>query len=141
MNTVLHLLNFAPRYKCKYRMSEFRLFPSLHRVEDRNDLMAQKMRRYVNAFTREGEGGGGGLVEREREEGEKAGGGGGAAPDPWNPQLRGSKRRRGFNSRSHAAWQVIRRSALSMDLQPEEVQVEEVQEEEVGEEVQDIRFV
>ncbi|KAG7263292.1 hypothetical protein CRUP_037816 [Coryphaenoides rupestris] len=107
----------------------------------RNDLMAQKMRRYVNAFAREGEGGG--AAEREREEAEKGGGGGGGAADPWNPELCSSKRRRGFNSRSHAAWQVIRRSALSMDLQPEEAQAErEVQVEEVEEEeVQDIRFV
>jgi hypothetical protein len=91
------------------------------RVEDRNDLMVQKMRRYINAFAKDGEGG-----AAEREEGEKGGESGGG------PELRSNKQRRGFN-KAHAGWQAIRRSALSMDLEPEY--------EEEEQEVQDIRFV
>ncbi|CAL8360271.1 unnamed protein product [Arctogadus glacialis] len=91
------------------------------RVEDRNDLMVQKMRRYINAFAKDGEGG-----AAEREEGEKGGESGGG------PELRSNKQRRGFN-KVHAGWQAIRRSALSMDLEPEY--------EEEEQEVQDIRFV
>uniref|UniRef100_A0A8C5FIL7 Transient receptor potential cation channel, subfamily V, member 6 n=1 Tax=Gadus morhua TaxID=8049 RepID=A0A8C5FIL7_GADMO len=90
-------------------------------VEDRNDLMVQKMRRYINAFAKDGEGG-----AAEREEGEKGGESGGG------PELRSNKQRRGFN-KAHAGWQAIRRSALSMDLEPEY--------EEEEQEVQDIRFV
>uniref|UniRef100_A0A8C5ANX0 Transient receptor potential cation channel, subfamily V, member 6 n=2 Tax=Gadus morhua TaxID=8049 RepID=A0A8C5ANX0_GADMO len=91
------------------------------RVEDRNDLMVQKMRRYINAFAKDGEGG-----AAEREEGEKGGESGGG------PELRSNKQRRGFN-KVHAGWQAIRRSALSMDLEPEY--------EEEEQEVRDIRFV
>ncbi|CAL8341183.1 unnamed protein product [Gadus morhua 'NCC'] len=93
----------------------------LPRVEDRNDLMVQKMRRYINAFAKDGEGG-----AAEREEGEKGGESGGG------PELRSNKQRRGFN-KVHAGWQAIRRSALSMDLEPEY--------EEEEQEVRDIRFV
>ncbi|CAL8247347.1 unnamed protein product [Lota lota] len=84
------------------------------RVEDRNDLMVEKLRRYINAFTKDVEGG-----AAEREEVEKGG--------ECGPELRNNKRK------AHAGWQAIRRSILSMDLEPEY--------EEEEEEVQDIRFV
>ena len=85
--------------------------------------MVHKMRRYINAFAKDGEGG---AADREEvEKGEECCGGGGG------PELRGNKRK-GFN-KAHAGWQAIRRSALSMDLEPEY--------EEEEQEVQDIRFV
>ncbi|XP_061530442.1 transient receptor potential cation channel subfamily V member 6 isoform X2 [Phycodurus eques] len=68
------------------------------RVEDRNDPMMQKMRRYVKMFTRDDE-------KEEKEGSEKAN---------MNPKVRPR------NRSSMAGWKMIRESALGADVEVEE---------------------
>ncbi|XP_054637152.1 transient receptor potential cation channel subfamily V member 6 isoform X2 [Dunckerocampus dactyliophorus] len=72
------------------------------RVEDRNDPMLQKMRRYMKVFTKED--------DNHKEEPQHA---------DVNPKLRPR------NRRCLAGWQMIRRSALGMDIELEEPQDEQ----------------
>ncbi|XP_040900120.1 transient receptor potential cation channel subfamily V member 6 [Toxotes jaculatrix] len=80
------------------------------RVEDRNDLMFQKMRRYIKAFSKED--------EKEAEASEKT--------DimketsSGTPNLR-TKNRAGFkNRRALTGWQMIRHSALGLEMEKED---------------------
>uniref|UniRef100_A0A671WHV9 Transient receptor potential cation channel, subfamily V, member 6 n=1 Tax=Sparus aurata TaxID=8175 RepID=A0A671WHV9_SPAAU len=79
------------------------------RVEDRNDPMFQKMRRYIKAFSKEDEK----EEKTDTMKGSMAG----------TPKLR-PKNRGGFNNRkSLAGWQMIRNSALGLEIgqqEPEE---------------------
>uniref|UniRef100_A0AAQ4Q603 Transient receptor potential cation channel, subfamily V, member 6 n=1 Tax=Gasterosteus aculeatus aculeatus TaxID=481459 RepID=A0AAQ4Q603_GASAC len=74
------------------------------RVEDRNDQMLQKMRRYVKAFSK----------EEEKEGLEKTDTTKGYSSE--SPKLR-----RKNSTRSHAGWQVIRDSAIGLEMQPLEL--------------------
>lgn len=89
------------------------IFP-LHRVEDRNDPMMQKMRRYIKAFSKED--------EKEQEATEKT--------DAMKGSLSGNPKTRPKNRRSMGGWQMIRHSALGLDMEQEE-----------PEEDQDIKYV
>lgn len=78
------------------------------RVEDRNDPMLQKMRRYVKAFSRD--------EEKEEKTDTLKGSNSGT------PQLR-PKNRGGFtNRRSLTGWQMIRHSALGLEFGQEELE-------------------
>ncbi|XP_068998640.1 transient receptor potential cation channel subfamily V member 6 isoform X2 [Embiotoca jacksoni] len=86
------------------------------RVEDRNDSMMQKMRRYIKAFSME--------EEKENEGMEKS------DTIKETPKLR-PKNRGGFNNRrALSGWEMIRHSALSLKMEQEE-----------PEEDQDIKYV
>ncbi|XP_017270869.1 transient receptor potential cation channel subfamily V member 6 [Kryptolebias marmoratus] len=85
------------------------------RVEDRNDPMMQKMRRYVKVFSKED--------EKEKEAQEKC------DTSKGSPMLR-SKTREGRSRKALAGWEVIRHSALGLEMEQEEPQ-----------EIQDIRYV
>uniref|UniRef100_A0A8C3ASV5 Transient receptor potential cation channel, subfamily V, member 6 n=1 Tax=Cyclopterus lumpus TaxID=8103 RepID=A0A8C3ASV5_CYCLU len=77
------------------------------RVEDRNDPMVQKMRRYVKAFSKD--------EEREKEGLEKT--------DTTKGSISGTPKLRPKNHRrSLAGWQMIRHSALGLEMEPEEDQ-------------------
>ncbi|KAM4601327.1 transient receptor potential cation channel subfamily V member 6 [Polymixia lowei] len=93
------------------------------RVEDRNDPMVQKMRRYIQAFSRDDDNGG------QKEELEKTDTSKGTVPG--SPKLR-PKHRGGFNfnRKSLTGWQMIRHSALGLDIEQEEPEGD-----------QDIRYV
>ncbi|KAM8870787.1 transient receptor potential cation channel subfamily V member 6 [Spinachia spinachia] len=70
------------------------------RVEDRNDPMLQKMRRYVKAFSK----------EEEKEGLEKT--------DSTKGSVSGSpKLRRKNSTKSHAGWETIRQSAMGLEMQ------------------------
>ncbi|XP_028280213.1 transient receptor potential cation channel subfamily V member 6 [Parambassis ranga] len=71
------------------------------RVEDRNDPLFQKMRRYIKVFSKE--------EDSEKEGHEMLTNG--------TPQLRP---KRGFNTRAQAAWELIRNSALGLETEQEE---------------------
>lgn len=78
------------------------------RVEDRNDPMVQKMRRYIKAF------------QEERDGQEKS--------DPQKgdtPQLR-PKHREGRRGRPVSGWQIIRNSALGLDMEQYELEDEDI---------------
>uniref|UniRef100_A0A8D3BV99 Transient receptor potential cation channel, subfamily V, member 6 n=1 Tax=Scophthalmus maximus TaxID=52904 RepID=A0A8D3BV99_SCOMX len=78
------------------------------RVEDRNDSMLHKMRRYVKAFSK----------EEEKEGMEKTDTIKGSSLE--NPKLR-PKNRGGFvNRKSLTGWQMIRHSALGLEMEQEE---------------------
>lgn len=82
------------------------------RVEDRNDPMLQKMRRYIKAFSKEEEG------KEEKTDPSKGSHSG-------TPQLR-HKNRGGFNNRrSLTGWQMIRHSALGLEFGNEELEDEQ----------------
>lgn len=82
------------------------------RVEDRNDPMLQKMRRYIKAFSKEEEG-------REEKTDTLKGSHSGT------PQLR-HKNRGGFNNRrSLTGWQMIRHSTLGLEFGNEELEDEQ----------------
>uniref|UniRef100_A0A3Q2UH73 Transient receptor potential cation channel, subfamily V, member 6 n=1 Tax=Fundulus heteroclitus TaxID=8078 RepID=A0A3Q2UH73_FUNHE len=83
------------------------------RVEDRNDPMMQKMRRYVKVFSS--------LDEKEGLEKSDS--------MKETPVLRPKNRRHG-NSKAQAGWEMIRHSALGLEMEPEEPG-----------EIQDIRYV
>ncbi|XP_035991006.1 transient receptor potential cation channel subfamily V member 6 [Fundulus heteroclitus] len=83
------------------------------RVEDRNDPMMQKMRRYVKVFSS--------LDEKEGLEKSDS--------TKETPVLRPKDRRHG-NSKAQAGWEMIRHSALGLEMEPEEPG-----------EIQDIRYV
>ncbi|XP_034553129.1 transient receptor potential cation channel subfamily V member 6 [Notolabrus celidotus] len=86
------------------------------RVEDRNDPMFQKMRRYIKAFSKEDE-------KDEKTDATKGSMSG-------TPKLR-PKNRGGYNKRrSMTGWQMIRHSALGLEMEMEE-----------AEEDQDIKYV
>lgn len=86
------------------------------RVEDRNDPMFQKMRRYIKAFSKEDE-------KEEKTDATKGSMSG-------TPKLR-PKNRGGYNKRrSLTGWQMIRHSALGLEMEMEE-----------AEEDQDIKYV
>ncbi|XP_031155360.1 transient receptor potential cation channel subfamily V member 6 [Sander lucioperca] len=85
------------------------------RVEDRNDPMLQKMRRYVKAFSKD--------EEKEKEGLEKF--------DTIKGSISGTpKLRPKNNARSLTGWQMIRHSALGLEMEQEE-----------PEEDQDIKYV
>ncbi|CAJ1062458.1 transient receptor potential cation channel subfamily V member 6 [Xyrichtys novacula] len=85
------------------------------RVEDRNDPMFQKMRRYIKAFSKEDE-------KDEKTDATKGSMSG-------TPKLR--LKNRGYNKRrSLTGWQMIRHSALGLEMEMEET-----------EEDQDIKYV
>lgn len=86
------------------------------RVEDRNDPMLQKMRRYIKAFSKDDE-------KEEKTDTTKA-------SLPGSPQLRPKNRGRFTNRRSLTGWQMIRHSALGLEIGQEE-----------PEEDQDIKYV
>lgn len=80
------------------------------RVEDRNDPLVQKIRRYVNVFSRDDE------PVKEKEEPEKT--------DITNDPMSGSPlikplQRGGTNTnrKSLRGWQMIRRSALGLETE------------------------
>uniref|UniRef100_A0A3Q3FIQ4 Transient receptor potential cation channel, subfamily V, member 6 n=1 Tax=Labrus bergylta TaxID=56723 RepID=A0A3Q3FIQ4_9LABR len=76
------------------------------RVEDRNDPMFQKMRRYIKAFSKEDE-------QNEKTDAMKGSMSG-------TPKLR-PKNRGGYNKRrSLTGWQMIRHSALGFEMEMEE---------------------
>ncbi|XP_020783631.2 transient receptor potential cation channel subfamily V member 6 [Boleophthalmus pectinirostris] len=77
------------------------------RVEDRNDPMVQKMRRYIKAFQEEKAG-------QEKEDQEKS------DPTKDTPKLRPKRR-----GRPVSGWQLIRNSALGLDMEPFEPEEEE----------------
>ena len=87
------------------------------RVEDRNDPMFHKMRRYAKAFARDDDGG------KEKEDLEKG---------PDSLRLR-PKHRGGLNPnrKSLAGWQMIRNSALGLDMEQQDALEDD----------QDIRYV
>lgn len=86
--------------------------PGCRRVEDRNDPMLQKMRRYIKAFSKEEEG-------REEKTDTLKGSHSGT------PQLR-HKNRGGFNNRrSLTGWQMIRHSTLGLEFGNEELEDEQ----------------
>ncbi|KAL6109336.1 trpv6 [Pungitius sinensis] len=74
------------------------------RVEDRNDQMLQKMRRYVMAFSKEEEKEG---LEKDTAKGSISG----------SPKLR-----RKNSTRSNAGWQIIRESAMGLEMQQHELE-------------------
>ncbi|KAM9798137.1 transient receptor potential cation channel subfamily V member 6 [Neosynchiropus ocellatus] len=76
------------------------------RVEDRNDPMMQKMRRYIKAFSKED--------EKEEEKNDPTS----RESDTGFPKLRPRRR-------PMSGWQVIRHSALGLDLEPEQPQDEQ----------------
>ncbi|KAM9852171.1 transient receptor potential cation channel subfamily V member 6 [Aulostomus maculatus] len=77
------------------------------RVEDRNDPMMQKMRRYIKAFSK----------EDEKEGMEKT--------DTMKGSISGNPKLRPKNRRSLSGWQVIRHSALGLDMEQEEPEDEQ----------------
>uniref|UniRef100_A0A8C7GKM5 Transient receptor potential cation channel, subfamily V, member 6 n=1 Tax=Oncorhynchus kisutch TaxID=8019 RepID=A0A8C7GKM5_ONCKI len=81
------------------------------RVEDRNDPLVQKMRRYVQAFSNDED------QSKEREEMENTD----TSKGPGSPLIR-PKHRGGIdgNRKSLACWQMIRHSALGLDVEQEE---------------------
>uniref|UniRef100_A0A8C7DRD5 Transient receptor potential cation channel, subfamily V, member 6 n=1 Tax=Oncorhynchus kisutch TaxID=8019 RepID=A0A8C7DRD5_ONCKI len=81
------------------------------RVEDRNDPLVQKMRRYIQAFSKDED------QSKEREEMEKTD----MSKGPGSPVIR-PKHRGGIdgNRKSLARWQMIRHSALGLDVEQEE---------------------
>uniref|UniRef100_A0A3Q1GR37 Transient receptor potential cation channel, subfamily V, member 6 n=1 Tax=Acanthochromis polyacanthus TaxID=80966 RepID=A0A3Q1GR37_9TELE len=83
------------------------------RVEDRNDPMMQKMRRYIKAFSREDEKDGAEKSDTTKE-------GAKLRPKAGGPN----------NRRAMAGWEMIRNSALGLEVEQEE-----------PEEDQDIRYV
>ncbi|MEQ2244545.1 hypothetical protein ILYODFUR_018168 [Ilyodon furcidens] len=83
------------------------------RVEDRNDPLIQKMRRYVKVFSS--------LDEKEGLEKSDA--------MKESPMLRPKNRRPG-NRKAQAGWEVIRQSALGLEMEQEEPG-----------EIQDIRYI
>lgn len=86
--------------------------PGYRRVEDRNDPMLQKMRRYIKAFSKEEE------AKEEKTDTLKGSHSG-------TPQLR-HKNRGGFNNRrSLTGWQMIRHSALGLEFGNEELEDEQ----------------
>lgn len=83
-------------------MTTFSLHLHLCRVEDRNDPMLQKMRRYIKAFSKDDE-------KEEKTDTMKGSMSG-------TPKLR-PKNRGGFNNRkSLTGWQMIRHSALGLEM-------------------------
>lgn len=87
-------------------------------MEDRNDPMLQKMRRYIKAFSREDEKDGAEKDGAEKSDATKE-----------EPKLR--PKAGGLNTRrALAGWEMIRHSALGLGLEQEE-----------PEEDQDIRYV
>ena len=97
------------------KLSDLFLYP-LCRVEDRNDPMMQKMRRYIKAFSKDD--------EKETEGMEKTDPIKGS--NPGTPKLRQKKK----NSRPLSGWHMIRQSALSLQMGHEKL-----------EEDQDIKYV
>uniref|UniRef100_A0A4W5QIB0 Transient receptor potential cation channel, subfamily V, member 6 n=1 Tax=Hucho hucho TaxID=62062 RepID=A0A4W5QIB0_9TELE len=91
------------------------------RVEDRNDPLVQKMRRYVQAFSKDED------QSKEREETENTD----MSKGPGSPLIR-PKHRGGIDGdrKSLACWQMIRHSALGLDV-----------EQEVPEDDQEVRYV
>ncbi|KAK1894893.1 Transient receptor potential cation channel subfamily V member 5 [Dissostichus eleginoides] len=90
------------------------------RVEDRNDPMLQKMRRYVKAFSREEENEKEGMEKTDTMKGSISG----------TPKLR-PKLRGGLNNRkSLTGWQMIRHSTLGLEMEKED-----------SDEDQDIKYV
>ncbi|KAK5922139.1 hypothetical protein CgunFtcFv8_019432 [Champsocephalus gunnari] len=90
------------------------------RVEDRNDPMLQKMRRYVKAFSREEENEKEGMEKTDTMKGSISG----------TPKLR-PKHRGGLNNRkSLTGWQMIRHSTLGLEMEKED-----------SDEDQDIKYV
>uniref|UniRef100_A0A3B4U9I2 Transient receptor potential cation channel, subfamily V, member 6 n=1 Tax=Seriola dumerili TaxID=41447 RepID=A0A3B4U9I2_SERDU len=79
------------------------------RVEDRNDSMLQKMRRYIKAFSKEDEKEMDGLEKTDTIKG----------PSTGTLNLR-PKNRGGFNRRTLTGWQMIRHSALGMEMEQED---------------------
>ncbi|KAG7237596.1 hypothetical protein INR49_032042 [Caranx melampygus] len=79
------------------------------RVEDRNDSMLQKMRRYIKAFSKENEKEMDGLDKTDTLKGPSSG------TLNLRPQNRG-----GFNRRTLTGWQMIRHSALGLEMEPED---------------------
>ncbi|KAK5862140.1 hypothetical protein PBY51_017568 [Eleginops maclovinus] len=80
------------------------------RVEDRNDPMLQKMRRYVKAFSKEEEKEKEGLEKTDTMKGSISG----------TPKLR-PKNRGGLNNRkSLTGWQMIRHSTLGLEMEQED---------------------
>uniref|UniRef100_A0A8C7NN99 Transient receptor potential cation channel, subfamily V, member 6 n=1 Tax=Oncorhynchus mykiss TaxID=8022 RepID=A0A8C7NN99_ONCMY len=81
------------------------------RVEDRNDPLVQKMRRYVQAFSKDED------QSKEREEMENTD----MSKGPGSPLIR-PKHRGGIDGyrKSLARWQMIRHSALGLDVEQEE---------------------
>lgn len=64
-------------------------------MEDRNDLLVQKMKRYINAFSKDGE------SAKEMEETGKSDSGNDPTPESYMARTK---------SRSHKCWQLIRQS-------------------------------
>uniref|UniRef100_A0A4W6D8Q8 Transient receptor potential cation channel, subfamily V, member 6 n=1 Tax=Lates calcarifer TaxID=8187 RepID=A0A4W6D8Q8_LATCA len=85
------------------------------RVEDRNDPMFQKMRRYIKAFTKEDEKEMEGLEKTDMIKGSSSG----------TPKLRPKN-----NKKTLTGWQMIRHSALGLEMEQKE-----------PEEDQDIKYV
>uniref|UniRef100_A0A665W7Y2 Transient receptor potential cation channel, subfamily V, member 6 n=1 Tax=Echeneis naucrates TaxID=173247 RepID=A0A665W7Y2_ECHNA len=79
------------------------------RVEDRNDSMLQKMRRYIKVFSKEDEKEMEGLEKTDTIKG----------PSSGTLNLR-PKNRGGLNRRTLTGWQMIRHSALGLELEQEE---------------------
>ncbi|XP_039973448.1 transient receptor potential cation channel subfamily V member 6 [Xiphias gladius] len=79
------------------------------RVEDRNDSMLQKMRRYIKAFSKEDEKETEGFEKTDTIKGSSSG----------SPNLR-PKNKGGFNRRTLTGWQMIRHSALGLEMEQEE---------------------
>lgn len=107
---VFNFFNFICCHFLHHRPS-FRS-PRCRRVEDRNDPMLQKMRRYIKAFSKEEEGK---EDKTDTLKGSQSG----------TPQLR-HKNRGGFNNRrSLTGWQMIRHSALGLEFGNEELEDEQ----------------
>nr|XP_029476337.1 transient receptor potential cation channel subfamily V member 6-like [Oncorhynchus nerka] len=81
------------------------------RVEDRNDPLVQKMRRYVQAFSKDED------QSKEREEMENTDMSKGTGSPLIRPKHRGGI---DGNRKSLACWQMIRHSALGLDVEQEE---------------------
>lgn len=81
----------------------------LCRVEDRNDSMLQKMRRYIKAFSKEDEKETEGFEKTDTIKGSRSG----------SLNLR-PKNKGGFNRRTLTGWQMIRHSALGLEMEQEE---------------------
>ncbi|XP_072317615.1 transient receptor potential cation channel subfamily V member 6 [Eucyclogobius newberryi] len=90
------------------------------RVEDRNDAMMQKMRRYIKAFQ-----------EKDGQEQDGQEKDGQEKSDPTKdvhldtPKLRGNNRE-GMRGRPMSGWQIIRHSALGLDMEPFEQDKDDV---------------
>nr|XP_054597000.1 transient receptor potential cation channel subfamily V member 6 isoform X1 [Nothobranchius furzeri] len=82
------------------------------RVENRNDMMLQKMRRYVKAFSK----------ENENEEGEEK-----SDAANGSPILR-SESKNARNKKAVAAWDVVRLSTLGLDMEMEIEEPEDIKE-------------